>query len=42
MYNYYFCFKINDEFYDNKLDISHLPKLIDKYNLKYINHIKEY
>jgi hypothetical protein len=42
MYNYYFCSKIDDEFYDHKLDISHLPKLIDKYDLKYINHIKEY
>ena len=40
MYNYYFCSKIDDEFYDHKLDISHLPKLIDKYDLKYINHIK--
>ena len=42
MYNYYFCSKIDDEFYNHKLDISHLPKLIDKYDLKYINHIKEY
>ena len=42
MYNYYFCSKIDDEIYDHKLDISHLPKLIDKYDLKYINHIKEY
>tara|TARA_B100001057_G_scaffold457250_1_gene505388 strand:- start:467 stop:874 length:408 start_codon:yes stop_codon:yes gene_type:complete len=42
MYNYYFCSKLDDEFYDHKLDISHLPKLIDKYDLKYINHIKEY
>ena len=42
MYNYYFCSKIDDEFYDHKLDISHLPKLITKYDLKYINHIKEY
>ena len=40
MYNYYFCSKIDDEFYNHKLDISHLPKLIDKYDLKYINHIK--
>lgn len=42
MYNYYFCSKIDDEFYDHKLDISYLPKLINKYDLKYINHIKEY
>ena len=42
MYNYYFCSKIDDELYDHKLDISHLPKLINKYDLKYINHIKEY
>ena len=42
MFNYYFCFKVDDEFYDNKLNISHLSKLIDKYDLKYINHIKEY
>ena len=42
MYNYYFCSKIDNEFYNHKLNISHLPILIDKYNLKYINHIKEY
>ena len=43
MYNYYFCSKIDEsEFYDHKLDISHLPNLINKYDLKYINHIKEY
>ena len=42
MFNYYFCFKVDDEFYDNKLNISYLSKLIDKYDLKYINHIKEY
>lgn len=42
MYNYYFCSKIDDEFYDHKLDMKYLPKLISKYELKYINHIKEY
>ena len=42
MYNYYFCFKIDNDFYNHKLDISYLSKLISKYDLIYINHFKEY
>jgi len=42
MYNYYFCSKINDEFYDHKLNLNKLSYLIIKYDLKYINPIKEY
>jgi len=33
MYNYYYCSKLNDEFYDHKLDLNKLSYLIDKYDL---------
>ena len=42
MYNYYFCSKINDEFYDHKLDLNKLSYLIDKYDLICKNKVKEY
>mgnify|MGYP006923643336 CR=1 FL=1 len=42
MYNYYFCSKINDDFYDHKLDINKLSYLINKYDLKCNGSIKEY
>ena len=42
MYNYYFCSKINDEFYDHKLDLNKLSYLINKYDLKCKNKVKEY
>jgi|MDSY01.1.fsa_nt_gb hypothetical protein len=42
MYNYYFCFKINDEFYNHKLDLDKLSYLIEKYDLKCKGNIKEY
>lgn len=42
MYNYYFCSKINDEFYNHKLDSNTISYLIDKYNLKCKGDIKEY
>jgi len=42
MYNYYFCSKINDDFYDHKLDINKLSYLINKYDLKYEGSVKEY
>tara|TARA_B100000902_G_C27311377_1_gene918637 strand:- start:1325 stop:1729 length:405 start_codon:yes stop_codon:yes gene_type:complete len=42
MYNYYFCFKINDEFYNHKLDLDKLSYLIEKYDLKCKGDIKEY
>jgi hypothetical protein len=42
MYNYYYCSKLNDEFYDHKLDLNKLSYLIDKYDLKFIGEVKEY
>lgn len=42
MYNYYFCSKINDDFYDHKLDINKLSYLINKYDLKCNGPVKEY
>ena len=42
MYNYYFCSKINNDFYDHKLDINKLSYLINKYDLKYEGSVKEY
>ena len=42
MYNYYFCFKINDEFYNHKLDLDKLSYFIEKYDLKCKVDIKEY
>ena len=42
MYNYYFCFKINDEFYNHKLDLDKLSYFIEKYDLKCKGDIKEY
>ena len=42
MYNYYFCSKINNDFYDHKLDINKLSYLINKYDLKCNGSIKEY
>ena len=42
MYNYYFCSKINDEFYDHKLDLNKLSYLIEKYDLKSKGKVKEY
>ena len=42
MYNYYFCSNINDEIYDQKININKLQYFIDRYNLISIGLIKEY
>ena len=42
MYNYYFCSKINDEFYDHKLNNEYLSQLIDRYDLICKDKVKEY
>ena len=42
MYNYYFCSKINDEFYDHKLDKNKLQYFIDRYKLISKGSVKEY
>ena len=42
MYKYYYCDKINDEIFNNKININKLQYLIDKYNLICKNIEKEY
>ena len=42
MYKYYYCKKINENFYNSKIKLDKFSYLIKKYNLKYKNYIKEY
>ena len=42
MYKYYYCKKINKNFYNSKINLDKLSYLIKKYDLKYKNYIKEY
>ena len=42
MYNYYYCSKINETFFNHKIDYDKLSYFINKYDLTYKNMIKEY
>ena len=42
MYNYYYCDKLNNKFYNQKININNLPSLINKYKLINKGIIKEY
>ena len=42
MYKYYYCDKINDEIFNNNININKLQYLIDKYNLICKNKAREY
>ena len=42
MYKYYYCNLINDNFYNNKINLNKLSYLIKKYDLNFKNNIKEY
>ena len=42
MYKYYYCNLINDNFYNNKINLNKLSYLIKKYDLNLKNNIKEY
>jgi len=39
---YYYCNKINDNFFNHKINLDKLDLLINKYNLSKIGDIKEY
>ena len=42
MYKYYYCDKINDEIFNNKININKFNDLIDKYKLVCKDKVKEY
>ena len=42
MYKYYYCNLINDNFYNNKINLNKLSYLIKKYDLNLKYNVKEY
>ena len=42
MYKYYYCNKIDDNLFNNKISFDKLSHLIKKYELKHLGPIKEY
>ena len=42
MYKYYYCKLINDNFYNNKINLNKLSYLIKKYDLNLKYNVKEY
>ena len=42
MYNYYYCNKLKENFYENKINLNELDFMIDKYKLINEGFHKEY
>jgi len=42
MYKYYYCDKINEQIFNNKINLNKLNELINKYNLICKNNTKEF